>query len=46
MLRWESMDLAGRLAGRGLGRRELVDRVAREIGATRAAVLSALKLKD
>lgn len=43
MTRWKDMDAAGKKMGRGLGRRELIDRVATETGATAAAVLSALK---
>ncbi len=40
---WKAMDSAGRLVGRGLGRRELIGRVASETGLSRAAVESALK---
>ena len=43
MARWRDMDAAGKLMGRGLGRRELIDRVALETGATAAAVSLALK---
>jgi hypothetical protein len=43
MTRWEDMDAAGRLIGRGLGRRALMGRVAMETGATLAAVQAALK---
>jgi hypothetical protein len=43
MRKWESMDQAGRLAGRGLGRAELIDRVATEVGASVNQVQSALK---
>jgi hypothetical protein len=43
MNNWEAMDATGRLAGRGLGRRELIGRVANEVGTSRAAVESALK---
>ena len=46
MLHWESMDLAGRLVGRGLGKKELIGRVARDVGASRSEVLSALKIKE
>ena len=43
MARWRDMDAAGKLMGRGLGRRELIERVALETGTTAAAVSSALK---
>lgn len=43
MLRWEDMDAAGKLLGRGLGRRALMSRVALETGVTVAAVHAALK---
>jgi hypothetical protein len=43
MTRWVDMDAAGRLLGRGLGRRALMGRVALETGATLAAVQAALK---
>lgn len=43
MLRWKDMDAAGKKMGRGLGRRELIDRVALETGASASAVQSALK---
>jgi hypothetical protein len=43
MGKWESMNQAGRLAGRGLGRAELIDRVAREVGTSANQVQSALK---
>jgi hypothetical protein len=43
MSHWKAMDSAGRLVGRGLGRRELIGRVANEVGLSRAAVESALK---
>lgn len=43
MTRWEDMDAAGKLIGRGLGRRALMGRVAMETGATLAAVQAALK---
>lgn len=43
MARWREMDAAGKLMGRGLGRRELIERVALETGATAAAVSTALK---
>ena len=42
MTKWESLDQAGRLAGRGLGRAELIDRVAKEVGASQRRVQSAL----
>lgn len=44
MSRWEDMDAAGRLLGRGLGRRALMSRVALETGATLVAVQAALRL--
>jgi hypothetical protein len=43
MTRWQAMNQAGRLAGRGLGRRELIGRVADEVGTSRSEVESALK---
>lgn len=43
MSRWEDMDAAGKLLGRGLGRRALMSRVALETGATLAAVQAAVK---
>jgi hypothetical protein len=43
MARWQDMDAAGKLLGRGLGRKEILDRVVLETGATLAAVLSAVK---
>ncbi len=43
MTRWKDMDAAGKKMGRGLGRRELIDRVVMETGATAAAVQFALK---
>ena len=43
MSRWTKMDEAARLLGRGLGRRELVERVALETGASARAVHDALK---
>ncbi len=43
MTRWQDMDAAGKLLGRGLGRKEILGRVAMETGATLAAVVSALK---
>ena len=43
MSRWEDMDAAGKLLGRGLGRRNLVSRVALETGVTVAEVQAALK---
>ncbi|MDX6769410.1 MAG: hypothetical protein SF051_07745 [Elusimicrobiota bacterium] len=43
MARWQEMDAAGKLLGRGLGRRELLGRVALETGVTLGAVEAALK---
>jgi hypothetical protein len=43
MARWREMDAPGRLLGRGIGRREMVGRVAMETGATVAAVVAAIK---
>lgn len=43
MLKWESMNAAGRLLGRGLERNDLISRVAREVGKTREEVRSALR---
>lgn len=43
MRHWENMDMAGRELGRGLGRKELIARVAKEVGKTQETVLSALK---
>lgn len=43
MSRWEDMDAAGKLLGRGLGRRALLSRVCMETGATLAAVQAALR---
>ncbi len=43
MCRWEKMDEPAELLGRGLGRQELIGRVAREVGATQSSVRSALK---
>lgn len=43
MARWKDMDAAGRQMGRGLGRQELLGRVAMETGSTVAAVKSALR---
>ena len=43
MSKWESMNQAGLLAGRGLGRKELIDRVAKEVGTSPNQVQSALK---
>ena len=43
MRRWESMDSSGRELGRGLGRRELIGRVAREVGKSVREVHSALR---
>ncbi len=43
MRKWERMDDPGRLLGRGLGRKELVDRVARDVGLSLRQVQAALK---
>lgn len=43
MSRWESMNAAGRLLGRGLPKSELFDRVALEVGATLRQVHDALR---
>jgi hypothetical protein len=43
MRKWESIDLHGRELGRGLGRKELIERVARDVGTSLRHVLSALK---
>ena len=43
MRRWEEIDALGREMGRGLGRKELIERVAREVGTTLSSVHSALK---
>ena len=43
MTRWTKMNETARLLGRGLGRRELVERVALETGASARAVHDALK---
>lgn len=43
MTRWQDMDAAGKLLGRGLGRKEIIGRVVLETGATLSTVLSALK---
>lgn len=43
MRRWESMDEAARQLGRGLGKKELVHRVAKEVGASLRQVHSALR---
>jgi hypothetical protein len=45
MLKWESMDGPARLLGRGLGRRELIGRVALEVGKTLREVHEALDAK-
>ncbi|OGR87122.1 MAG: hypothetical protein A3J74_05175 [Elusimicrobia bacterium RIFCSPHIGHO2_02_FULL_57_9] len=45
MSRWEGMNSAGRELGRGLDRKELIDRVAKEVGQSIKKVLSALKKK-
>jgi hypothetical protein len=43
MCKWESMDAAGRLAGRGLGKRELLERVVLEVGKSLRQVQDALR---
>ncbi len=43
MRRWTEMNEPARLLGRGLGRKELVARVARDVGATTRQVHCALK---
>ena len=42
MSRWEGMDQTARRLGRGLGRRELIGRVARECGKSARVVSEAL----
>lgn len=43
MFKWEVLDEPGRRLGRGLGRTELIGRVAREVGQSLREVQSALK---
>ena len=43
MRRWQEMDGPARLLGRGLGMRELLDRVSKEVGVSLRQVQSALK---
>jgi hypothetical protein len=43
MLKWQEMDAKACALGRGLGKKELVDRVAMEVGASSRQVHSALK---
>ena len=43
MSRWELMDRTGRSIGRGLGKKGLISRVAREVGKTCQEVQLALK---
>jgi len=43
MRRWQAMDGPARLLGRGLGMKELVDRVALEVGASPRQVHCAIK---
>jgi hypothetical protein len=43
MRKWKDIDLHGRELGRGLGRKELLERVARDVGTSLRAVLAALK---
>lgn len=45
MKKWEEMDAPARLLGRGLGRKELLGRVAKDVGATIREVGAALKTK-
>ena len=45
MRKWQKMDETARELGRGLGKRELVDRVAQEVGATLSRVRATLKLR-
>lgn len=44
MRQWELIDAKGRELGRGLGRRQMVERVALEVGTSARRVLAALKL--
>ncbi|NNN04433.1 MAG: hypothetical protein HKL90_00895 [Elusimicrobia bacterium] len=44
MRQWELIDAKGRELGRGLGRRQMVERVALETGTSARRVLSVLKL--
>ncbi|MBI3553354.1 MAG: hypothetical protein HY077_12740 [Elusimicrobia bacterium] len=43
MRRWESMDGAAKELGRGLGKKELIDRVAKEVGTSLRQVHCALR---
>ncbi len=43
MKKWEEMDAPARLLGRGLGRKELLGRVAKDVGATIREVSTVLK---
>ena len=43
MQKWQVMDAKARLLGRGLGTKELINRVALEVGASLREVHSALK---
>jgi|GEM_PF-5298436 len=43
MRKWQEMDAPAKLLGRGLGKKELVERVAREVGTSSRRVQSALK---
>lgn len=45
MKKWEEMDAPARLLGRGLGRKELLGRVAKDVGATIKEVGDALRSK-
>lgn len=44
MRQWELIDAKGRELGRGLGRRQMVERVALEVGTSARRVLAVLKL--
>ncbi len=46
MKKWEEMDATARLLGRGLGRKELLGRVAKDVGATIKEVGAALKSRQ
>jgi hypothetical protein len=46
MLKWENMDMTGRRLGRGLGRKEMLDRVAQETGNSLRLVHIALKSRS
>ncbi len=44
MCKWQRIDEVGRELGRGLGKKELIDRVAQEVGTTLRQVQCALRL--